>query len=406
MRLPPALQAEVAVAARQPLRLLLERLLRRAVAATAERSERWMEAVLAAFAAAVILPAPPAQQAAAEQQLLAALAGLQGAAAAHNLLATAAQQAAGAATAQLRYRGSGSSSQTGSSGSSGLTPSPAERPCLLAEALEHLTSPACLEATAAAQLLMQTAEQQQRQQQADEQPPPLARLLHSPPTALEVELLCLAALLPSWETTLQRLAGLAADQQEAGSSDTFSCQPSPAVQQAMKLLCTACASQPATVLSQHPALLAEVCRRSFRFTAGLAPLLARQLAEAAGDTPAVLQAARWRAAHLLKHADHASDYLLAKLSDAAASSAEHGGAAAEQPAAAALGEEPMEAAPALPAAMVDTTAAAAAAAANAAAAAAAAAAGQAAWAGVPDAVAAELAAMQTEGLEVEELDDW
>lgn len=362
--------------------------------------------MLAAYSAAVILPAPPTQQAAAERQLLAALAGLQGAAAAHSLLASAVQQAAGAAAAQLRY-GGGRSISSAESGGSRLPPSPAERPSLLAEALEHLTSPARLEAAAAAQLLLQQAERltQQQQQWPDEQAPPLARLLHSPPTALESELLCLAVLLPAWEATLRRLAGLDADQHAVSSTDAdqrgSGCPTSPAaVQQAVQLLCAACASQPESVLAQHPALLAEVCRHSFRFTACVAPLLARQLSEAAGDTPAVSEMARWRAAHLLKHADHASDYLLVKITAAAASNAQPLGAAAVEQAAAVAADPAAAAVPAPEVAGAAYPAAAAIPAEKPAAA------GQAVWAGVPDAVAAELAAMQTEGLEVEELDDW
>lgn len=294
--------------------------------------DRWLEAVLAAYMAAVVLPAPPNQQLAAEQQLLAALAGLQAAAAAQGLLHSAAQKAVGAAAAQVLYTSS-SSSCCAVAGGDSLVPLSAERPILLAEALEHLTSPACLEVAAAAQLLLQHAGRLTAQPQQDEathqqqdQQPPLGRLLHSPPSRLEVQMLCLAALLPAWEATLRRLAGLddvcrhgAGSNGSSNSSSTSSTSSAAATaHQAVHLLCSACASQPEALLAQHPALVAEVCRQSFRFTACFAPLLAGHVAEAADLTRAAAEAARWRAAHMTKHADHVTDYFLLKCSGASA----------------------------------------------------------------------------------------
>lgn len=282
-----------------PLRLALERLLRRPGA-----DERWLEAVLAAYVTVAVLPAAPAAAAAAEQHLLAALGGLQAAAAAQELLQQAAQHAAAAAAAQLAAGG-------GSSSAVGCLPDDRRRLC--AEALRHLTSPACLEAAAAAQLLLQYAqpgEQQQDQQQPSQR---LATLLHSPPTALELELLCLAALLPGWEATLRRLAGLLDEPaSRAGGSSSGDAAADAAACQAVTLLCDACASQPEAVLGQHPALLAEVCRQSFRFTCAFAPLLVAHLRTAASGTRPTAEAARWRAEHAAKHADHVTDYLLAK----------------------------------------------------------------------------------------------
>ena len=322
-QLPASLQAGLDAVATHPLRTLLERLLRRRPAR--QEPERWLEAVLAAYMAAVVLPgqASPTAAAAAEQHLLAALGALQLAAAAQGLLQAAAQQAAAAAAAQLRWSGRSSSDAH-----------EAQRRALLAEALQHLTSPACLGAAAAAQLLAQRAQQLAAPQPQADQPQErahaapaaaLACLLHSPPTQLEVELLCYVALLRSWEAMLVRLAGIDApcSLRLAGSSASGS---SDAAQQAQQLLCSACSTQPQAVLAQHPALLAEVCRASFRFAAAYAPLLAGQLVAAADDTRSAAEAAQWRAAHATKHADHVSDFLRAKLCAAAGAAAgEHAG---------------------------------------------------------------------------------
>lgn len=311
-QLPPALQASLATIAAQPLRALLERLLRRRPAG--QEPEQWLEAVLAAYVAVVLLPSQsnPAAAAAAEQHLLAALGGLQQAAAAQGLLQVAAQQAAASAASHLRL------------GSHADAPT-AERHSLLAEALQHMTSPACLEAAAAAQLLAQRAHQLAalpppagQPQEHEPEAAALKGLLHSPPSQLELELLCYMALLPSWEAMLARLAGLAAPTGQQCGSSSGNCSPSSgilsAVQQAVQQLCAACRGRPDVVLSLHPALLAEVCRVSFRFAAVYAPVLAAHLAAAVDDTRSAAAAARWRAAHATKHADHVSDYLQAKLS--------------------------------------------------------------------------------------------
>lgn len=282
-----------------PLRLALERLLRRPAA-----DERWLEAVLAAYVSVAVLPAPPQAAAAAEQHLLAALAELQAATAAQELLQQAAQHAASAAASQLAVGG----------GTAACLPSHRRRLC--GEALQHLTSPACLEAAAAAHLLLKCAQPGRQQEQGPEQAVQLAALLHSPRTALEIELLCLAALLPGWEAALRRLAGLRDEPpplaRAGGSSGGGDAAAEAAACQAATLLCDACASQPEAVLEQHPALLAEVCRQSFRFTCAFAPLLGDHLRAAAGGTRPAAEAARWRAEHATKHADHVTDYLLAK----------------------------------------------------------------------------------------------
>lgn len=328
-QLPIGLAAAMPAVASQPLALTLERLLLRSPAGPNEPAERWLEAVLAAYTAVAVLPAPPGEQAAAEQQLLSTLGGLQQAAALQSIAHSAAQQAVAAATAQLRQ---------GYSRSMRFT---AEQQQLREEALQQLTSSTCLQAAASAHLLAQRAQQEaesaalaaaaaaaaagqqaEAPQQAAAQA--LSGLLHSPHTPLEVELLCLMALLPCWEGTLQRLAELhtAAAQQPRSTGDGSSCQqdaPAGAAQQAaaaaaVQLLCAACASQPQAVLRQHPALLAEVCRQSFRFTYAYAPLLAAQQRAAADDTRTAAEAARRQLAHATKHRDHVADYLLAKCS--------------------------------------------------------------------------------------------
>lgn len=263
--------------------------------------------MLAAYIHVVVLPnqATPAVAAAAERHLLAALGALQQAVAAQGLLRAAAQQAAAAAAGQLHL---GSSFRGAAQ----------ERHALLAESLQHLTSPAALEAAAAAQLLVRRMHQlgavtpadgQKQVQEHDPQAAALAGLLHSPPSQLELELLCYMALLPSWEAMLARLAGLAAppDQQcSRGGSHG-------AAKHAVEQLCGACREQPDAVLALHPALPAEVCRVSLRFAAAYAPLLEAHLAAAMDDTRSAAAAARLRAAHATKHADPASDYLQAKL---------------------------------------------------------------------------------------------
>ncbi|KAI7842689.1 hypothetical protein COHA_003620 [Chlorella ohadii] len=312
-QLPASLQAGLAAVAAHPLRALLERLLRRRPAD--QEPERWLEAVLAAYIGTVVLPsqASPVAAAAAERHLLAALGTLQQAAAAQRLMHAAAQQAAAAAARQLRW-----SSYSDAAAA-------AERSALLAEALQHLTSPASLEAAAAAQLLAQRAQQlaalpppADPLQGQDQRPQPTALegLLRSLPSQLELKLLCYVALLPSWEAMLARLAGLAAPtaQQRVGSSSGSSSSGSPdAAQQAVQLLCAACKERPDAVLALHPALPAEVCRISFRFAAAYAPLLASHIAAALDNTRSAAAAARWRVAHATKHADHTSDYLQAKL---------------------------------------------------------------------------------------------
>ena len=302
-QMPHSLRQALPAVARQPLRLALERLLRRPA------TEAWLEAVLAAYTAAVMLPSPPVQQVAAEKALLDALAGLQHAAAAHGVLHAAAQQAVHHAAARLRlYAGGGGCDDSREDGRAARLGA-AERQQLLAEALQHLTSPASLEVAAAAQLAAQQHPPAGRDAE-EQRGSPLASLLHSPPTRLEVQLLCLVVLLPGWEVTLRRLAGL----EPGGESLSCGgeCGSARAAQQAVQLLCGACASQPDAVLAQHPALLAEVCRESFRFTACFAPLLGEDLRAAAADTETAAEAARWRAAHATKHVDHVTDYLLAK----------------------------------------------------------------------------------------------
>ena len=329
-QLPIGLAAVLPAVASQPLALTLERLLLRRPAELNEPPERWLEAVLAAYTAVAVLAAAPEQQAEAEHQLLATLGDLQQAAALRSISHSAARQAVASATAQL---GCGE-------GTSSLQPAPEQQKKLRKEGLQHLTSPACLEAAAVGQLLANRLHQQMAlvaaaalpsagaQQQPEAQHPPeaqqtaaqaLSSLLHSPLTQLELELLCLVALLPCWEGMLQRLAGLDTTAERPSSSTHQRETPTRTAGQqaagaAVQLLCAACSSQPQHVMRQHPALLAEVCRQSFRFTCAYARLLASQQRAAAEDTLAAAQAARWRLAHATKHRDHVSDYLLAKCS--------------------------------------------------------------------------------------------
>lgn len=270
---------------------------------------------------AVVLRRPSGpEQVAAERHLTGALADLQQAAAVHILLQAEAQAAAAAAAHELRWQGS--------NGSVGLPA--AELQELLEEALRQLTCTEGLELAAAAQLLTHQAEEQAMQQverqvgaaaaaepgsdasaRAQPEAADLASLLHSPPTAVELELLCLVALLPCWEAVLQRLTRSQGPCKAAGGmGHVFS--RNAAAAQAVQLLCSACTEQPDDVLAQHPALLAEVCRCSFRFTCAYAALLARHQRTACEGTRAAAEAARRRVAHAAKHPDHVSSYLLAK----------------------------------------------------------------------------------------------
>lgn len=339
LQLPAGLHASLPMVAQRPLQLLLERLLARhastrdASAGGGDTQGSWLEAVLAAYMAAVVLRrAPGPQQAAAERALLATLAGLQQTAAVQGLLHGAAQQAAAVAATDLKCRNSDRhSSWIGAGALAG-----AEQRSLLEEALQQLTSSA-LETLAAAQLLLHYAEQQQAaaavepaarnaegtEQALEEQPAPgtLGGLLHSPPTMIELELLCLVVLLPCWEATLRRLARLegsafqpadAAADSTSSSSGECTAAGSRAVEQALQLLCTACTSQAEAMLQLHPALPAEVCRRSFSFTCCYAALLEEHQRQAEGDTRTAREAARWRVVHAAKHDDHVTSYLLAK----------------------------------------------------------------------------------------------
>ena len=341
-QLPPGLRAELIAIAAAPLRVLLQRLLSRLPAppaaspgvtsegaASSAQPSLLLADVLAAYMAAVVLPLPPGpRQAGAEGHLLASLSGRLQATAVQAALTAAAQQAAGAAATALQ-RSAGDVHGTGLAAE--------ERRQLLQEALQELTSSAGLEAAAAAQLLAQRAEQQveaQQQQeqqqrgsadaanvatQQDGQPEEaadnvLAALLHSPPTQVEIELLCLVALLPDWEGTMRRLADLQDDTLQpasSGGSSSTACITAggAAAQQAVQLLCDAAAGQLDALVAVHPALPAEVCRRSFRFTCAWGALLARQQRAAADGTRPAAEVARWRVAHAAKHADHVSDYL-------------------------------------------------------------------------------------------------
>ena len=263
-QLPAGLTLALPALRQHPLQLLLEALLRRCpppagTGGTATPSGEWMEAVLAAYMAAVVLPSPDERRAAAERRLLAALAGLQQAAAVQSLMAGAAMQAAAARAAQLRHHSSGNGG------------SERDRLRLMVEALQHLTSQACVEAAAAAQLaadrvhhygvpldsLLLLQQPQSSLAAAEEVTAAAATAIE-----LEVEVLCFVALLPSWEAMLRRLAR---------PDDAGPCRGPPAAsdvaaRQALQLLCAACGSEPTAVLAQHPALLAEACRPSFPLT--------------------------------------------------------------------------------------------------------------------------------------------
>ena len=298
------------------MQLVLERLLRRQPSGDAP--ERWLEAVLAAYMAVVVLPSPAERQATAEQQLVATLSRLQQAAAVHSIMHGAAQQAAAAAATSLCTAG-------------GLCQAGVRhRRQLQHEALQQLTSPACLEAAAVAQLLAQRA---QHHLGSGDQPrgtgwgQAVGALLHNPPTQLELEVLCLLVLLPCWEAVLARLADADAPTNRHSCSpggsasaivqatvDAATCNTDgikAAAQEALQLLCTACGAQPDAILRLHPALLAEVCRQSFRFTCCYAALLAQQQEEAVQGTATEADAARWRLAHATKYSDHVTDYVLA-----------------------------------------------------------------------------------------------
>lgn len=342
-QLPAGLQASLPAAAHRPLQLMMERFLERLAAApytaapeptatatstseaTNDSHSCWLGAVVGAYVTAVVLRKPPGpEMAAAERHLTSALAGLQQAAAVLGLLQEELHAAAAAAACNLRC--------LGSTGSAGQAPCLAatERRQLLEEALQHLTCSEGLELAAAAQLLAQRADEKAMQQAQQHtalegtteqgsdaalcaQPagPALAVLVHSPPTALELELLCLVALLPCWEAVLQQLTR-PDGHGEARSSWGHDAAGSAAAAQAVQLLCSACGEQPEGVLAQHPALMAEVCRRSFRLTCAYATLLVQHQRAAAEGTRAAAAAARWRVAHAVKHPDHVSSYLLAK----------------------------------------------------------------------------------------------
>ena len=318
-QMPAGLQQLLPAIAQQPLQVMLELLLRRQPPLAAYAcSAPWLEAVLGAYLAAVVLPSPPHQQAAAEQRLTATLARLQQAAAVHDILHDAAQQAAATARSRMQF-----------GGKSGIGPLGAEeeeqqqqRRQLREEALCYLTSPACLEAAAAAQLLARRA-QHNLERQPGLGAQALGGMLHSPATQLELELLCLLLLLPGWDAMLRRLAGL--DEQTLGRSSSRCSgdggsgsggggggSSGALARHAAQLLCAACSSQAQAVLQQPPELLAEVCRQSFRFTCSYATLLVEQRRQAAEDTQAAADAARHRLAHATKHRDHVSNYLQAK----------------------------------------------------------------------------------------------
>lgn len=338
LRLPAGLQAALPAAAQRPLQLLLERFLAQPAAAadpfsgasgtsarfTTIPESCWLGAVVGAFVVAVVLrrPAGP-EQAAAERHLTAALACLQRAAAVHGLLLAEAQRAAASAALDLRgWRSNGM-------GHGQALPA-CEQHQLLEEALRYLTCSQGLQLAAAAQLLTRQAEER-GVQEAEQQAGPaaamaagvdvpqlaelhgtdLASLLHKPPTALELDLLCLVALLPCWEAVMQRLANLGAPGKAAGSR-SHDAATSAAAAHAVQLLCSACTERPDDVLAQHPALLAEVCRGSFHLTCAYAAVLVRHQQAAAEGTRAAAQAARWRVAHAVKHPDHVSSYMLAK----------------------------------------------------------------------------------------------
>ncbi|KAL4856900.1 hypothetical protein ACK3TF_002942 [Chlorella vulgaris] len=325
-QLPAGLQALLPVIGRQPLQLTLERLLLRNLSTTTTQPVAWLEAVLAAYIAAVVLPSAPEQQKDAERQLIDTLSRLQQQAAVQGILQQAAQQAAAAAAAQLGSR-RGCGNEGDNPGDASLRGQEAQQQQQLKEeALRYLTSPACLELAAVAQLLTQRAQHAEARQPvaelAEQHQDSLAALLHSPATELELELLCWVALLPGWEAALHRLAGFgkgalagrrSSSDSALGESKSSRLHTHAAQQQAMQLLCGACACQPQALLRRcRPELLAEVCRQSFRFTCGYAALLQQQQRAAAEGTEREAAAAKRHLAHATKHCDHVSQYLRAK----------------------------------------------------------------------------------------------
>lgn len=209
-----------------------------------------------------------------------------------------------------------------------------ENSSLAAEALVYFTSESTLRAAAAGQLLLQVLEGGGSA---------LSSVLTPMATGTtELEVACLALLMPGWESLIARLstcccggqlsssAGMAAEQYSAtalwGAAEPSSCpawHPATTMPQGtasptlhselVTMLCTVWTDHPGALLALPPPLLAEACRFSFRFAAAYVSVLAAQGVSCCtgGDGWSGPLAAH--AAHATLHADHISDYVWAKL---------------------------------------------------------------------------------------------
>eukprot|EP00887_Chlorella_sp_A99_P003110 scaffold9.g3110.t1 len=260
-----------------------------------------LQAVLAAYTAVCILE--PQQRSAsahhpgdAERQLLGVLAELGQARSMHATLGAAVDEAAAAARWRARLLVAAKPAGCNSTG-------------VREAALEYFTAEATLQRAAAGQLLSQSLGSRALSLAAGFSP--------AAASSLELEVMCLALLLPVWESVLQRVAGsggslhaqhAAYAAKDAASSDCHS--------QLSSFLCTVCAEHPGSILVLPPPLLAEVCRQSFRFACSYAEVLRRQreLWRASGGAGGgVDDPLSCHAEHVALHGDHISSYFTAKL---------------------------------------------------------------------------------------------
>lgn len=255
-RLPTWLAAQAPKVLQQPRALLLSVLLQRVAPDPA-----WLQTVVAGYIAACVLPAQePADRAAAEAELTQALvaAGQQrvlSLATAAVMAESAAAATSTAAVACLAASGTGATQQAAHA--------------VRVAALQYFTSDGTLAAAAAAQLLLQRLEQEQ-----DSQAALLDSLLGPRPTLMELEVVCLALLLPGWEAVLQRL--------QTGIYDTRDevHEMQPAVRNALvHYLCSQCKAAPSHILQLPPPLVAEACHKSFALLCSFTTLLREHVGE-------------------------------------------------------------------------------------------------------------------------------
>jgi hypothetical protein len=283
-RLPPWLAGCGSALAQQPRVVLLAALLQRNPA-----DPDWFQLVVAGYVGTCILPLLQAERAAAEADLVEVLAhlgqqqvlGLAVGALLEEARATAVALAASApATEELRP-------------DLNLT----KRASLRQAALRYFTSGPTLAAAAAAQLLLQGLG-------AGSVTP--HGFLGTPPLLLEVEVLCLAILVPTWEQVLHRLQQ---GSRPPNSTIALDGQGQLAARQwLVQLLCQLCNSHCQLLLQLPPALLAEVCRESFHFTCRFTSQL---VAAYEGEGAAPLMVVHIQ--QLLQYDDMVSTYIKRKL---------------------------------------------------------------------------------------------